>query len=236
MSNPFRFKQFQVYHDKTAHKIGTDAVLLGAWADINLKPNQILDIGSGSGIIALMMAQRSIAKQIDAIEIQADAYQECVQNFENSHWNDRLFCYHGDVKVLAQEPDLKYDLILSNPPFFDEQQFKFNSRQQARQQHTLSHKDLIDAVTKLLDPKGYFAVVLPFNKHQSFINLAKQRGLYLLKITQVKGQAQTKFKRSLMQFSFSQNSIIRDELIIEISRHQYTKAYKNLVQDFYLNL
>lgn len=236
MSNPFCFKQFQVYHDKTAHKIGTDAVLLGAWIDISFKPNQILDVGTGCGIIALMMAQRSLAEQIDAIEIQAEAFQECVENFENSPWNDRLFCYHGDVQDLVQEPDLKYDLILSNPPFFEEQQPKFDFRQQAREQHTLNYIKLINSVVKLIHSKGHFAVILPYEKHQDFISLAKDKGLYLNKITQVKGRAKANFKRSLMQFSYAQSSIDKDELILEITRHQYTEAYKSLIQDFYLNL
>ena len=99
-------------------KIGTDAVLLGAWTSLDLKPNSILDIGAGTGILALMMAQRSGAELIDALEIDDDAYEQCVENFETSDWGDRLFCYHASLDEFTAEIEDQYDLIISNPPFF----------------------------------------------------------------------------------------------------------------------
>lgn len=236
MSEPFRFKQFEIHHNKTPHKVGTDGVLLGAWTNIDFKPNEILDIGSGSGVIALMMAQRITAETIDAVEMNADAYEECVQNFENSLWNDRLFCYHADVLELAEEPDLSYELIMSNPPFFDQQQNRLNGREQARSQMTLNYENLIKAVKKLLSPKGQFSTVLPFDKHEYFINLAQSQGLFLIAITYVRGRKDKPIKRCLMQFSFEKSLLIKNELILEISRHQYTENYKRLVRDFYLKL
>lgn len=113
----FKFKEFIVNQDKCAMKIGTDGVLLGAWTSLNHEPNSILDIGSGTGIIALQLAQRSDAETIDALEIDDNAYEQSVENFENSDWGDRLFCYHASLEEYAQEVDDKYDLIVSNPPF-----------------------------------------------------------------------------------------------------------------------
>lgn len=234
---PFKFKQFNIHHQQTAHKVGTDGVLLGAWTSLNHRPQDILDIGAGSGLIALMMAQRGLAENIDAIEINADAFEECVHNFEASPWNDRLFCYHGDVKTLAEEADLKYDLIVSNPPFFERiQETKLNGRNQARNQVSLNEDDLLKSVQLLLKENGQFDTILPYHNHQSFIEKAKTKGLFLNRMTHVKGQKHSPPKRSLMQFSNKKQAFLSDEMILEISRHIYTEDYKALVKDFYLDL
>ena len=121
MSNkPFIFKQFTVNQDRCAMKIGTDSVLLGAWTSLKTNPNSILDIGAGTGVLALMLAQRSYAELIDAIEIDDDAYEQCVENFENAPWSDRLFCYHASLEEFVDEIEDRYDLIISNPPFYSE--------------------------------------------------------------------------------------------------------------------
>ncbi|MFZ2429820.1 MAG: methyltransferase, partial [Lutibacter sp.] len=114
----FQFKQFNIQQDKTAMKVGTDGVLLGAWANLDFNPNSILDIGAGTGLIALMMAQRSDSETIDAIELNDAAYEQTVENFENSDWGDRLFCYHASLDEFTDEIDEKYDFIISNPPFY----------------------------------------------------------------------------------------------------------------------
>ena len=116
----FQFKQFSLEQDRCAMKIGTDGVLLGAWTPIENNPFSILDIGTGTGIIALMLAQRSNAEQIDALEIDEDAYEQATDNFENSPWNDRLFCFHAGLDEFVEEPEDEYDLIVSNPPFHGE--------------------------------------------------------------------------------------------------------------------
>ena len=121
MSNqPFVFKKFSINQNKCAMKIGTDSVLLGAWTTVENYLNTILDIGAGAGILSLMLAQRSNAELIDAIEIDNSAYEQCVENFEQSKWNDRLFCYHASLLEFTEEIEDQYDLIISNPPFYSE--------------------------------------------------------------------------------------------------------------------
>jgi tRNA1Val (adenine37-N6)-methyltransferase len=118
MKEVFKFKEFEVKQEDSAMKIGTDGVLLGAWTKIDNSVDSVLDIGSGTGLISLMMAQRSDAELIDAVELDPAAYEESVYNFENSPWGDRLFCYHSSFQEFAQEIEDSYDLIVSNPPFF----------------------------------------------------------------------------------------------------------------------
>ena len=117
MNKPFQFKEFTVEQDQCAMKIGTDGVLLGAWATVS-DEFSILDLGTGTGVISLMMAQRSNAEIIEAVELDCPAFEQAVSNFENSDWSDRLFCYHASIQEYAQEIDDTYDLIISNPPFF----------------------------------------------------------------------------------------------------------------------
>lgn len=234
---PFLFKQFKINHKQSAHKVGTDGVLLGAWVSFSPVTQAVLDVGAGSGLIALMIAQRSFAESIDAIEINSQAFEECVNNFENSPWNDRLFCYHGDVKTLAKEPGLKYDLIVSNPPYFESDSKSYiNGRTQARLQQSLNYEDLLNCACLLLNSNGQFALILPYKEHRNFICLAKAKGLYLNRLTHVKGQKHLSAKRSLMQFSFSAKDLDKNDLVIEKSRHLYTDEYRSLVKDFYLNL
>ena len=138
MSKPFQFKQFTVHQDRCAMKVGTDGVLLGAWTSLEHQPDSILDIGAGTGLIALQMAQRSPAELIDAIELDEAAYEQCVANFEASAWSDRLFCYHAGLDEFVDEIDDQYDLIVSNPPFYSENVSSGDaSRDQARQNNSL---------------------------------------------------------------------------------------------------
>jgi tRNA1Val (adenine37-N6)-methyltransferase len=237
MSKPFRFKQFSVAQDRCAMKIGTDAVLLGAWTSLDLKPKSILDIGAGTGILALMMAQRSGAELIDAVEIDDDAYEQCVENFETSDWGDRLFCYHASLDEFTAEIEDQYDLIISNPPFFTET-FKTTNevRNQARFEDAMPFTELIKSVSKLLSPNGEFNVIIPFSEEFSFTKLAAKEGLYPSKILHIRGQESRPLKRSMICFTFKKQTAQTHELIIEIARHQYTKEYTLLTKDFYLKL
>ncbi|APU68628.1 tRNA1(Val) (adenine(37)-N6)-methyltransferase [Christiangramia flava] len=238
-SKPFQFKQFTVQQDRCAMKIGTDGVLLGAWASIDHSPGSILDIGAGTGIISLMLAQRSEAFQIDAIEIEENAYEQTVDNFEASDWGDRLFCYHADFDEFVEEmqDEEQYDLIISNPPFYSEDYKSGDqNRDQARFADALPLSELIPGTSLLLSENGHFDIIIPFSEEEYAIQIAQNSGLFPRKITRVKGNSEAPIKRSLISFQKANTTSEIDELIIEISRHHYTEDYKNLVQDFYLKL
>jgi len=234
----FQFKQFTIEQDRCAMKIGTDGVLLGAWAPVEQNPFSILDIGTGTGIIALMLAQRSTAQQIDALEIDEQAYEQATDNLENSPWNDRLFCFHAGLDEFMEEPEDEYDLIVSNPPFYAED-YKTNNDQRdlARFQDALPFVDLIEAADLLLSENGILAVIIPFKEEDRFLAIAKEFELYPTRITRVKGTSTAEIKRSLLALSRNKTTLFSiDELTIEIGRHEYTQEYIALTQDFYLKM
>ena len=235
----FQFKQFSLQQDRCAMKVGTDGVLLGAWAPIDHRPFSVLDIGAGTGLIALMLAQRSQAEHIDAIEIDENAFEQCVDNFENSPWNDRLFCFHASLDNFMDDlEDEAYDLIVSNPPFYSED-FKTENEQRdlARFQDALPFEDLVEAASVLLSETGVLAVIVPYKEEAKLIALAKECDLFPLKITRVKGTPTAEIKRSLVAFSFAEtHELPINELIIETARHQYTEDYIALTKDFYLKM
>lgn len=218
-------------------KIGTDGVLLGAWTPLENSPYSILDIGTGTGIIALMLAQRSHAEQIDAMEVDDDAYEQAVDNFENSPWGDRLFCYHAGLDEFMEEPEDEYDLIVSNPPFYTENYTSGDEqRDKARFAESLPFEDLIEAAALLLSDNGVFSVIIPFKEEDKFVAIAKELDLFPFKITRVKGTPTTDIKRSMIAFSRNENEVATNELIIETARHQYTPEYIALTKDFYLKM
>lgn len=234
----FQFKHFSVYQDQTAMKIGTDGVLLGAWTPIENNPKSVLDIGTGTGIIALMLAQRSTAEQIDALEIDESAYEQAVENFENSPWGDRLFCFHAGLDEFVDDPEDEYDLIVSNPPFFSEDYRSANEqRDLARFQEAMPFEELVEAADLLLSENGIFSVIIPFNQEVRFIELCAEVELFPIKVTRVKGAQNTKIVRSLLAFKRYELAVLTaDELVIEISRHEYTPEYISLTKDFYLKM
>ncbi|SDS18557.1 methyltransferase [Gramella sp. MAR_2010_147] len=240
MSNqPFKFKQFSIDQDQCAMKIGTDGVLLGAWSSLDHNPESILDIGTGTGLIALMLAQRSQAKLIDALEIEENAYEQSVENFEKSDWGDRLFCYHAgfDEFVEEMQEEDKYDLIISNPPFYSEDYKSGNeNRDKARFADALPLTELIEGASLLLSENGHFDIIIPFSEESNGLNIGKNHGLFPSKITRVKGTESAPIKRSLISFSFDETEPKIKELVLEISRHHYTEEFKELVKDFYLKL
>ena len=219
-------------------KIGTDGVLLGAWTPITNNPFSILDIGTGTGVIALMLAQRSHAEQIDALEIDENAYEQSVDNFEKSPWSDRLFCFHAGLDEFVEEPEDEYDLIVSNPPFYTED-YKTDNQQRdlARFADAMPFEDLIEAAALLLSENGIFSVIIPFKEEENFVALAQEYELFPIKITHVKGTPTAEIKRSLLAFSRKQTlDIPLDELTIETARHIYTPEYIELTKDFYLKI
>ncbi len=236
MSKPFHFKEFTIAQDRCAMKIGTDGVLLGAWISLENKPQTILDIGAGTGLIALQLAQRSNAQTIDAVEIDDEAYEQCTSNFEESPWADRLFCYHASIQEYASEIDETYDLIISNPPFYSEDYKTENdARDLARFTEALPFQHLIVCAAHLLSETGVFALILPKKEEENFIKLAAENNLYPNRICHVQGSSSSEVKRSLLAFSRERVRPTMETLIIETARHQYTNEYKNIVSPFYLD-
>lgn len=219
-------------------KIGTDGVLLGAWSPIDNNPKSVLDIGTGTGIIALMLAQRSDADQIDALEIDENAYEQAVDNFENSPWGDKLFCFHAGLDEFVEEPEDEYDLIVSNPPFYSEDYRSENEqRDLARFQEAMPFEDLIDAAALLLSENGTFSVIIPYKDEERFIDMCAEVELFPIKVTRVKGSHKTPIVRSLLAFKrYELAVLVADELVIEINRHEYTDDYIELTKAFYLKM
>ena len=219
-------------------KVGTDGVLLGAWCPVNNNPKSILDIGTGTGLIALMLAQRTDATQIDALEIDENAYEQATDNFENSPWNDRLYCFHAGLDEFVDDPEYEYDIIVCNPPFNSED-YKTNDEQRdlARFQDALPFVELIEAADLLLSENGIFAVIIPYKEEERFIDLCADVELYAIKITRVKGNPTSQIVRSLLAFKRFEMPILEvDDIIIEMNRHEYTNEYIALTKDFYLKM
>lgn len=235
--NIFKFKQFEVNQSRCAMKIGTDSVLLGSWIASSPQTNSILDIGAGTGVLSLMMAQKTAAEIIDGIEVDNDAYEQCVENFENSEWGDRLFCYHASFNEFVEEIDELYDLIITNPPFFDTH-FKSGDLQRdtARFNDALPYQELIYGVSKLLSNEGKFNIIIPYNQKELIIGLCKEFDLNPSRILNVKGNPSSPFKRCLIELCRKEVFVKEESLTIETSRHVYTNDYKSLTKDFYLNM
>ena len=236
-AKPFKFKPFTVQQDRCAMKVGTDGVLLGARATLTHNPDSILDIGAGTGLVALMLAQRSGAVLIDALEVQEADFEQCVSNFEASPWADRLYCYHTSLQDFALEVEEQYELIVSNPPFHIETPSSGDqARDQARQSRSLPFSELLDGVTKLLSADGKFIVVLPYSSASEFRNMAEASGLFPSRCLNVRGNSKSEIKRSFLEFQFGRTSCVNEELVIEEERHVYTPDYIRLTRDFYLKM
>jgi len=214
-------------------KVGTDAVLLGAWADMPSK-GFALDIGTGTGIIAMMVAQRSSAI-VDAIEIDIDAYIQALENCSNCKWKDRINVHHLPLQQYTAGSDRKYDTIVSNPPYFSNSlQASSESRTKARHTCTLKFEELLNGVVTLLKNTGTFATILPPKESEDLVDLAKEKGLYLTRMTRVQTCVGKAPKRMLMQFGFNPASFSENTLIIESEPRSYSHSYKELTRDFYL--
>jgi len=221
-------------------KVGTDAILLGAWCSLENYPNSILDVGAGTGVVALMLAQRSDAMTINAVEVDEKAHEQCVNNFEISDWSDRLFCYNASFEefvIEMQDEEEKYDIIISNPPFYaDAFETENESRNKARFTSSLTFENLISGTSKILSNEGEFSVIIPFKEEHDFTNIASLNSLYLNRVCRVKGTLTSEFKRSLLTFSFQKKILQEETLVIEKERHHYTQEYINLTRDFYLKM
>lgn len=236
MSNPyFSFKQFTVFHDRCAMKVGVDGVTLGVWADI-ADAESILDVGTGSGLIALMLAQRSNA-EIKAIDIDAQSVIQTQENVERSPWKERISVFHTSFQNFAEKNTRKFDLIACNPPFFiGSMKSPSEARTTARHNDTLPQLDLILNAQKCLTNKGKLCVILPVLEGNSFIELAEKNELFCTKKVTVFPNFEKPPKRLLLEFQKEKKQCEETELIIEKERNTYTHDYAELVKGFYLKL
>ena len=232
---PFFFKKFALFHHRSTMKIGTDAIVLARWVEVN-DNDDVLDIGTGCGLIPLMLAQKGI-KSADAVELDKDSYEEAAQNFDNSAWKSKLFAINDDIRLYAETCPKKYDLIVSNPPFFFGDNIPVKAKKGlARHTNTLSYNDLLIAVKKLLKPDGRFTLVLPARESLTFLKDAENQGFYLkkeLKIVPIEGKESNRIN---MQLVVNQVDKIESEtFVLRNQDHTFTKYYKDFLKDYYLD-
>ncbi|MDR1092447.1 MAG: methyltransferase [Prevotella sp.] len=234
MPNPyFKFKQFTVYHDRCAMKVGTDGVLLGAWTNAGNVKNT-LDIGAGSGLIALMLAQQNRDMLIDAIDIDNNAVEQAGENVMRSPFSSQIRCFNISLQEYALNCDRKYDLIVSNPPYFDQSlKSPDENRSIARHADSLPADELIKLSSKLLAFDGRLSVIYPFG-YKDF--LLQQNSLFVSRMTNVYPVQGSLPKRVLIEFSKQRSSLEETDLLIEKKRHVYSDEFVSLAKDYYLKL
>ena len=229
----FQFKQFRIEQSLCAMKVGTDGVLLGAWASVD-GADSCLDIGTGTGLLALMVTQRNPKLSVVAIDLDSDAVLQAKENVYASPWLDRISVLHSDVKLFS--PDWRFDRIVCNPPYFCNSLVSPDAkRTMARHTSELEFKDLLSSVKRLISSNGLFSVVLPYDVGEGFIKLAECESLYCLRLCRVIPKPGASPKRVLLEFSTKMQECSFNELIIESGgRHCYSEEYKQLTKDFYL--
>jgi tRNA1Val (adenine37-N6)-methyltransferase len=232
-NNSFNFKEFTIFQDKSAFKVGTDGVLLGAVADVTNK-KRILDIGSGSGLITIMLAQRSGA-EIVAIEPDKESFAQTCDNVSGCKWKSRIEVVNTDLQNYKPGTG-KFDLIVSNPPYFSKSLKNPDPRKSAaRHTDSLSSEDLLSGVALLLAEKGIFQVIMPYVEGTVFIAEAQQHGLFCNNILKIRPLPTADIRRLIMTFSREKLKATEKFLTIEHgARYEFTEEYKKLTKDFYL--
>ncbi len=227
----FQFKQFTIHQDKCAMKVSTDACILGAYAPVT-SAKHILDIGTGTGLLALMMAQRSTAL-IDAVELDQYAFEQAYSNVRQSMFSHRINLHQGDIQTFA--PAHLYDCIVSNPPFY-QNHLKSDKRAKNMAHHTdtLSFEALLTSVWRLLDEQGIFVVLLPDYEMGLLRKLCEAKGLFLQQSLCIRHRAGSKILRKIGVFRKQKQAFITEELHIKDAQEQYTEAFKALLQAYYL--
>ena len=242
MSSPFfRFKQFTIRHDRCAMKVGTDGVLLGAWAMLDEQCTMdneqcaVLDIGTGSGLVALMLVQRFAAAHIDAIDIEPSAVEQARMNFSQSPWAERLNAHLAALQ--DWQPNKRYNLIVSNPPYFQNSlKNPDKGRELARHTDSLPYDNLLRCTSALLAPRGIAAFVLPAQAETEIIRIAKENGLYCSRLTRVHSKPGKPAKRILIEFSPTppETPLVPQTFYIESATSPRSEEYAEMTKDFYL--
>ncbi len=230
----FNFKQFKIKQEKSAMKVGIDGVLLGAWTNVG-DCKRILDVGTGTGLLALMLAQKCNAV-IDAIEIEKNAVEEALGNVAVSKWKDQIHVLHSSFEDYAKVCRKKYNLIISNPPFFNENTKDIaEGRNLARNQNSLQLEDLIHLSSKLLQAEGRLSFIYTFQKLDLIIETCSKYDLHMTKLVKVRPNPSKDFHRVLVEMSKIKSQLIESELIIEHEEHHsYTFEFVELTKDYYL--
>jgi tRNA1Val (adenine37-N6)-methyltransferase len=238
-TKPFHFKQFVIQQDQCAMKVGTDGVLLGAWCD-SVDAKTILDIGTGTGVIAIMQAQRNENAEIIALEIDDKAAQQATLNFQRCKWSERLTAFHCSIQDFATKSTSKFDHIISNPPFYNSDSFtkaNGNERIMARNTETLNYSELVKGVQLLLAETGKFSVIIPISELGKLLMETKSLELYLTRKTLVQPTKEKAAHRVLLEFSKMNSKLEEQVLVIQKGqRNEFTEEYIELTKDFYIIL
>jgi tRNA1Val (adenine37-N6)-methyltransferase len=234
-SSYFQFKQFKIHHDRATMKVGTDGVLLGAWAKIEDAQN-ILDIGTGTGLIALMLAQRTgPSTNIDGVEIEDHNVEQAIENVDLSPWKNRMSIHHSQIQDFY--PQKQYDLIVSNPPYF-QNSYQAPDKKRTIARHTISLPfiDLIKSVQRLLTANGKFNVILPYQEGLVFIGLISEYQFHCTRKWNFRTRKEKPIERLLLEFSYKPQKLDENELYLYSSGETWSDEYKRLTKDFYLNI
>jgi len=238
----FKFKQFKIHQDKCAMKVTTDACLFGALvAEVKLKKTTCLDIGTGTGLLSLMLAQKNKTSKIDALEIDTAAATQARENILASPWADRITVFNEDALKFPVGPQAaagkQYDCIISNPPFFeDDLQSPDKAKNKAKHNSSLTLAQLLRIVDRQLAAEGFFAVLLPYHRVGYFVEEALKQGLFLTRQILVKQTLKHKFFRGILCFKRIEKKLNSKELIIKDLEHNYTPEFSEALKDYYLFL
>ena len=230
----FQFKQFTIYQDLAGMKVGTDSIILGSAIKIKSEYKRIIDVGTGTGLLSLMIAQRSSNSDITAVEIDYNAYHQAKINIDKCKWRNRINLIHADAKQL--EIDHKYDLIICNPPYFsNSKQSVTISKNTARHQVELTFKDLINIWDKIGNDDSDLACIIPIIESEKLYKMVKNHGNYLAYYLEVRSNPKEIPKRAVILFSKNKMETVQSELCIHNNEGGYSEAYISMTKDFYLN-
>ena len=226
---PFRFQKFDIIQHENVFRVGTDGVLLGALCKVE-NAQRILEVGTGTGLISLMLAQRNANAEITALDLNEDAVKLAQENFKNSPFSERLQVFHQDFKIFESQKE--YDFVVCNPPFFEEN----NSVKDilARQQVELTFRNLIEKASKILSSEGIFSVIIPSESAQEFENLAQAFDLHLVRKVNIFGIENGVLKRNVLEFSKKKSALETLDFTIEKSPRKYSDQYLELTKEFHV--